>query len=85
MVGTAGDIAPRRYFARADFDPTIRLCPFCGGTLAEKFYGSIVNAIPRVEHVTQDCNWRVICYGCLAMILGNTREDAVAKWNKRAE
>lgn len=52
-------------------------CPFCGST----------GFAPKIEALAKwsDWQWRVACYGCLAQVPADTKEQAIKAWNTRAQ
>lgn len=52
----------------------LKTCPFCGSE----------NKI-KIEHLNAlFCNWLCRCYGCNAIISGDTKGSTIKKWNRRA-
>ena len=53
-------------------------CPFCGGNDIQ---------IDEMESFwdKNETSWRVLCIDCIAETAGDTKEQAIAAWNRRAE
>ncbi len=61
----------------------LKLCPFCGG---EAFHYSSNDNI-NLDSMS-DCNKEmhfIMCKDCPALVCGQTKEIAVARWNKRVK
>jgi hypothetical protein len=41
---------------------------------------------PKVEELREDAGagWRVICYGCVTQVRGDTKDRAIIAWQARA-
>jgi hypothetical protein len=61
-------------------------CPICRG-VARYTEDGPMRAIPKLEHIADDYGggWRVICYGCMIMAVGLTRDEAINLWNRRPQ
>ena len=53
-------------------------CPFCGGN---------EHQIDEMESFwdKNETSWRVLCIDCIAETAGDTKEQAIAAWNRRAD
>lgn len=63
-------------------EEVLAACPFCGHTPRPDNFIDSIYPVSR-----EDSLWRVACLysegGCTASVLGSSREDAIARWNKR--
>lgn len=57
---------------------TLLPCPFCGGNDIQ---------IDEMESFwdKNETSWRVLCIDCIAETAGDTKEQAIAAWNRRAD
>ncbi len=60
-----------------DFQP-LRECPFCGGN---------EHQIDEMESFwdKNETSWRVLGIDCIAETAGDTKEQAIAAWNRRSD
>jgi Lar family restriction alleviation protein len=56
----------------------LKPCPFCGGNDIQ---------IDEMESFwdKNETSWRVLCIDCIAETAGDTKEQAIAAWNRRAD
>ncbi len=56
----------------------LKPCPFCGGNDIQ---------IDEMESFwdKNETSWRVLCINCIAETAGDTKEQAIAAWNRRAD
>ena len=56
----------------------LKPCPFCGGNDIQ---------IDKMESFwdKNETSWRVLCIDCIAETAGDTKEQAIAAWNRRTD
>lgn len=87
IVRTAHLNSPNAFLDGPPFRVNLEPCPFHGDKVVGEWKGQPVHARPVIEAliISEDHQpYRVICYGCQAMVYAETAEEALDKWNKRS-